>query len=182
MSASQIVVIGGGVVGASAAYQLTRDGLPVVLVDANDEGQATAAGAGVIAPGASLRPLPAFYPFAAKAVRAYPELLASLVDDGEAHTGYEVVGKLFVATDDAEHGRLEETLALFNRRREDGMPNLGAMEILTSEAAQQRFPPLARIAAAISIPEAARVDGALLRDALIAAARKRGARIRQGRA
>ncbi|MDP9469628.1 MAG: FAD-dependent oxidoreductase, partial [Chloroflexota bacterium] len=68
----RVVVIGGGVVGASAAYHAARAGATVTLVDREDSGQATAAGAGIIAPGTSLRPLPAFFPFASAAVAAYP--------------------------------------------------------------------------------------------------------------
>ena len=182
MPSSEVVVIGGGVVGASAAYHLARAHLPTLLIDARDDGQATAAGAGIIAPGTSLRPLPAFYPFAAQSVRYYPELLASLADDGETHTGYETVGELFLAKDESELDRLEETLTLFRRRHDDGMPNLGAMEVLSPEEARARFPPLADIAAAVLIPDAARVDGGLLRGALTSAARKRGAQLQRGRA
>lgn len=182
MSAREVVVIGGGVVGASAAYALASAGVPTLLVDAGEPGQATAAGAGIIAPGTSLRPLPAFYPFAARAVRAYPPLLTALAADGETNTGYETVGKLFVAMNVGERPRLHEALALFQQRRDDGMPNLGAMELVSSERARELFPPLAHVAEAIYIPEAARVEGARLRDALTAAARKRGATIRRGRA
>ncbi|MDP8910182.1 MAG: FAD-dependent oxidoreductase [Chloroflexota bacterium] len=182
MSVREVVVIGGGVVGASAAHALASAGVRTLLVDASDPGQATAAGAGIIAPGTSLRPLPAFYPFAARAVRAYPPLLESLAADGETNTGYEIVGKLFVAMTEGERPRLHEALALFRQRRDEGMPNLGAMELVSSERARELFPPLAHVAEAILIPDAARVEGALLREALTAAARKRGATIRRGRA
>jgi D-amino-acid dehydrogenase len=182
MVSREIVVIGGGVVGASAAYALASAGLPTLLVDAAHEGQATAAGAGIIAPGTSMRPLPAFYPFAARAVRAYPELLASLAADGETNTGYETVGMLFVAMAEGDLPRLGEAFALLRQRRQEGMPNLGAIERVSAEAAMTMFPPLARIAEAIFVPDAARVEGGLLRDSLTAAARKRGATVRRGRA
>ena len=64
-----VLIIGGGVVGAGAALHLADEGVDVTLVDRHDQGHATAAGAGIIAPGTSLRPLPPFYPLAADAVR-----------------------------------------------------------------------------------------------------------------
>jgi D-amino-acid dehydrogenase len=169
-------------VGGSTAYALASAGVRTLLVDATHPGQATAAGAGIIAPGTSLRPLPEFYPFAARAVRAYPDLVARLAADGETDTGYETVGKLFVAMDEREVPRLHEALALFTQRREDGMPNLGAMELVSADAARSMCPPLAPIAEAIYVPEAARVEGSRLREGLTAAARKRGAMIRHGSA
>ena len=59
--AEDVIVIGGGVVGASAAYALARRGARVTLVDRGDAGQATAAGAGILSAGTSIRPLPAFF-------------------------------------------------------------------------------------------------------------------------
>ena len=59
--ADDIIVIGGGIVGASAAYALARHGARVTLVDRGDNGQATAAGAGIVSPGTRPRPLPAFF-------------------------------------------------------------------------------------------------------------------------
>ncbi|MFN8371494.1 MAG: FAD-dependent oxidoreductase [Anaerolineae bacterium] len=44
------IIIGGGVVGTSAAYHLTRAGAKVLLLDSRDLGRATDAGAGITAP------------------------------------------------------------------------------------------------------------------------------------
>ena len=51
-----VIVIGGGIVGASAAYRMARSGARVTVVDRADPGQATAAGAGIISPGTSYHP------------------------------------------------------------------------------------------------------------------------------
>lgn len=74
------VVIGGGIVGASAAYHLARDGHRTVLIDRRDHGRATTAGAGIIAPGTSRRDIPPFYEMAVPAVTYYPELIRALDD------------------------------------------------------------------------------------------------------
>lgn len=176
----RIVVIGGGVVGASAAYHLARSGVAVTLVDRGNAGQATAAGAGIIAPGTSMRPLPAFYPFAAKAVAYYPELIAALADDGAPSTDYEVAGELFLAFGDDELARLDGVQAVMEERRAQGMPNLGAIARISPEEARRRFPALGDVSGAIEVPGAARVDGGRLRDALIAAARTHGAELLAG--
>jgi len=179
---AEIVVIGGGVVGAAAAYRLARDGVRATLIDRADSGQATAAGAGIICPGTSLRPLPAFFPFAAAAVGHYPALLDALAADGAPPTGYETVGELLVATDDAAFEDLPELLALFQARQAAGMPNLGQVSAIDGAEARERFPALGDAFGALWVPGAARVDGRLLRDALRHAALGRGAVMLQGEA
>lgn len=176
----RIVVVGGGVVGASAAYHLAKAGVAVTLVDRHDAGQATAAGAGIIAPGTSLRPWPAFYPLAAEAVRFYPELIAALADDAAPSTCYEVVGELFLAFGDDELARLDDVRRIMEERRAGGMPNLGQIASISPEEARRRFPALGDVAGAIDVPGAARVDGGRLRDALLDGARKHGADVRAG--
>ena len=50
-----VIVAGGGVVGATAAYLCAREGLRTLLLDRADTGRATDAGAGIIAPRTSTR-------------------------------------------------------------------------------------------------------------------------------
>jgi D-amino-acid dehydrogenase len=127
-----VAVLGSGIVGASAAYHLSRTpGVRVVLVDGGHPGQATAAGAGIVAPGVSIRPPAAWYPFAAAAVRAYPPLLDALRSDGEPDAGYETCGGLFVATSDDEAARLDDVHRLIEERAREGMPNIGTVARLT---------------------------------------------------
>lgn len=183
IATERVVVIGGGVVGASAAYHLAKDGVAVTLVDRHDAGQATAAGAGIIAPGTSLRPLPAFYPFAARAVAYYPDLIAALAEAGAPSAGYEVVGELFLAFGDDELARLDDVQKVMEQRRAEGMPNLGDIRRVSPEEARRRFPALGEdVSGAIDVPGAARVDGGKLRDALLDGAKKHGAEILAGNA
>lgn len=176
----RVVIVGGGVVGASAAYHLARDGVETILIDRHDLGHATAAGAGIISPGTSQRPLPQFYPFAAEAVRYYPELIAALAGIGETGSRYEVVGKLILAFTDDEADAIPAQLNLFDERRANGMPGLGNISVIERLQAQSLFPGLGDVQAAIHVPEAARVDGDHLRNALIAGARHHGATVRSG--
>lgn len=174
------VVIGGGVVGASAAFHLARAGVDTLLVDRRDAGHATGAGAGIISPGTSTRPLPAFFPFAKDAVAHYPDLVATLAEIGQATTRYEVVGELILAKTEEEFANLPALKALYAERRAGGMPNLGDVTDVDGVTAKEMFPALGDIHGALYVPEAARVDGDSLRNALVAGAKRHGAKIRYG--
>ncbi len=174
---TSVIVLGGGIVGSSATYHLARAGAQVTLIDQAQPGQATAAGAGIIAPGTSFRLPPELFPLAFHAVAAYEELLAHLAEDGEQQTGYETVGLLHVATTEEEAGRLPILLQLFEERRAAGVKNLGRVRMVDSQEARALFPALGVVHGAIYVPEAARLDGRLMRDALRGAAQFRGARI-----
>ncbi|MFL5761955.1 MAG: NAD(P)/FAD-dependent oxidoreductase [Thermomicrobiales bacterium] len=182
MIASDVFVIGGGLLGWSAAYELARTGLSAMVVDRADEGQATAAGAGIIAPGTSLNSPEPFFPLAQAAVAHYSTLLAQLAEDGETTTGYDTVGALFIAANADEAAQLPSALAAMRQRRAGGMANLGDLQMIDIAQAKQLFPPLADLPGAIHVPEAARVNGRLLRDALRRAAERRGARFMPGNA
>ncbi len=178
----EVAVIGGGLVGASAAYRLACDDARVTLIDRLDDGQATAAGAGILSPGTSFRSAGELLPLVAQAVAYYPELLARLADDGEHRTGYEIVGALHIATTEEEAGRLPEVLQQAQDRRAAGFGNIGDVASVDPATARARFPALGDLRAAIHLSGAARVDGRRLRDALRRAAVKRGATVLDGTA
>lgn len=171
------VVIGGGIVGASAAYHLAREGHRTVLVDRRDHGRATTAGAGIIAPGTSRRDIPPFYEMAVPAVHYYPGLIEALAAVSAGDTAYAVPGKLFLAENDEQAAQLDELKMLFEQRRDAAMPNLGAMEFVDGRQARELFPAVREVPRALWIPEAARVDGAHLRDAMTHAAEHHGAEV-----
>ncbi len=169
-----VIVIGGGIVGGAAAYRLARAGESVTLVDRGDQGQATAAGAGIISPATSVRERPAYFTLADRAVAYYPELLAALGEDGETETGYDVVGALFVATSEEEAALLPEISRLVHGR--SGWSHVGEISDLSGSEAQALFPAL-RAFGAVHTTGAARMDGRLLRDAMRRAAIRRGAKV-----
>jgi D-amino-acid dehydrogenase len=178
----EIIVIGGGIVGGAAAYELAAAGVGVTLIDRADDGQATAAGAGILSPGTGTLGAGPLRPLAAAALAFYPGLLARLAGDGESDTGHAICGGLFVATSEEEADRLPAHLAAIEERRASGMANIGAVTLLDGAAARALFPPLADIPGAIHLGAIGRVNGRLLRDALHRAATKRGATIVHGSA
>ncbi len=161
---ADLVVVGGGISGASAAYRLARDGVGVVLVDARHEGQATAAGAGIISTGA-LRDLPLHWArLFQDSTRYYGDLISRLAEDGEGDVGYAIVGDLIIAPGPEEAERLAEVAARLTEENDrwPGAP-VGEIDLLTPAEARRLFPPLAEGLGAVHTSKVGRVDGRLLR-------------------
>lgn len=171
----KVIVIGGGVVGASAAYYLAKNETEVILIDEEHQGNATSAGAGIVSPWGSDRS-GNWYEVAKRGARFYPSLIADLEADGETNVGYKKVGSLYVSADEDELAVIEEKLLA---RKEDA-PEMGDIVRLTAEEARELFPPLHEELAAVFVSGAARVDGRFLRDAMKRAAEKHGARVVSG--
>ncbi|MGI8483356.1 MAG: NAD(P)/FAD-dependent oxidoreductase [Thermomicrobiales bacterium] len=175
---NSVIVVNGGIVGASAAYHLAHDGFATTLIDRADPGAATFAGAGIVAPGTAGTFPPATIEFTKHAVRYFPPILAALNEVGTTDPGYRTTGKLMISTNDEEDSRLEGIMSVLVQRRDAGMPNLGTLTWTTPEEAREMFPPLTSIRRAIHISDAARVDGDTLRRSLIQAAVHHGAEVR----
>lgn len=169
-----IIVVGAGILGASTAYHLVRQGATVTVFDRFDTGRATAAGAGIISPWASMVDDPDFYAVAAAGARYYPQLVAYLHEDGEDDLAYRRVGSLVVPEDPALLDGVEQKLAA----RRPGAPEMGVVRRLTPAEATALFPPLAPGRAALHIEGTARVDGRRISAAMLRAAQKRGAVLR----
>jgi D-amino-acid dehydrogenase len=174
----RLIVAGGGIVGAACAYTASSLGAHVTLIDAGRDGQATAAGAGIICPWSEAAPDPARYALACAAAREYPGLVAELADRGEPDVSYRPVGALLLTGSPELAGaalrRLEE--------RRAAAPEMGAVRVLTGDEARELFPPLGPVPAAVHIAGAARVDGRRIAAALTHAAVRLGAMVRPGEA
>ncbi|QUL57870.1 FAD-binding oxidoreductase [Paenibacillus tritici] len=167
----KVIVIGAGILGASTAYQLTKMGAEVLIMDRKDPGQATDAAAGIICPWLSQRRNQAWYRLAKAGARFYPGLIDELNQAGITHTGYARVGALSIHTDEGKLDKIEERARL----RLPDAPEIGVITRLTAAETQERFPLLAGNYAAVHISGAARVDGRALRDALLQSAQQQGA-------
>lgn len=173
----RVAVIGGGIVGAAAGYELVRAGAEVLLVDSSAEGRATSAGAGIICPWSSRVDDPDWYRFAVAGAEHYPGLVDALAADGETDFGYRRVGSLRLVSDD----EAEEAFARVTERAAHS-PLAGKVELVDADRARALFPPLRHDGPAIHIPGAARLDGRSLRDAMLRAAARRGAEVVEGSA
>lgn len=174
-------VVGGGLLGTATAYHLALAGARTLLVDRDDVGRATDAGAGILSPETNSRDPEAWFRFAAEAVDDYPALVERLGEEQGGDTGYARCGKLVVAvTEDEIEPFAQARRVIFERQRRRGRPAPADLHEVSAAEARELFPPLGRVHGAIYSREAARVDGRLLNRALLGAAERRGLLVRQG--
>jgi glycine/D-amino acid oxidase-like deaminating enzyme len=174
-----VVVVGAGIVGATAAWQLARRGVHVDLVDSGETGPATAAGAGIVQPWrpAAAGPWAAYSDLAAA---RWPQLAAELAAESGQDPSYAAVGGLTVSRDVAG---LQATAAALEQARADrGWTGLGEVELLAPGRATELFPVLDPGFAAVRTGGVGRVDGRAFRDAALVAAQRAGAVHHPGRA
>ncbi|GAM15522.1 NAD(P)/FAD-dependent oxidoreductase [Mesobacillus selenatarsenatis] len=170
------VVIGAGILGASTAYHLAKEGKSVTIIDRGEPGQATDAAAGIICPWITQRRNKAWYFLAKNGAAFYPSLIKQLEDDGEMETGYQRVGALSLHHDREKLIKMEERATV---RREDA-PEIGEIRQLDPHETNELFPPLSEEYSSVHVSGGARVNGRLLRLALLNAAQKHGASLVEG--
>ncbi len=172
------IVVGGGIVGASAAYHLVRGGARTLLLDRGDAGQASAAGAGIVTPETAAEP-DVWYRFARAAVEYYPPLVEMLAADGAGDTGYARSGLLVMAVSEDEDAAFHQASErIFARQAEYSYPEPDDIRQVDAAEARQLFPALEDIRGAIYSRVAGRMDGRLMTSALLEAAKGRGLEIR----
>jgi glycine/D-amino acid oxidase-like deaminating enzyme len=176
-SGPRVVVVGSGVAGAATAFALARGGAAVTVLEAQEAGTATAAGAGIVQPWASSAEGP-FYELYAAGAAFCPRAVELLRDSGVGDVGYEVCGSLVV---DADPGALDAVEARV-RERTAGAAVAGTVSRLSPAEATALFPPLAPGLAAVHVSGGARVDGRRLRSGLLEAAQRHGAEVRKAAA
>ncbi|WP_404451483.1 FAD-binding oxidoreductase [Virgibacillus necropolis] len=172
----KVVIIGGGILGASTAYHLAKSSAEVIMIDRKDSGKATEAAAGIICPWLSQRRNQKWYQLAKGGAGIYPELIESLKKDSENDTGYDRVGALSIHTSTEKLEAMEKRAL---KRRIDA-PEIGDITLLDHGQAKELFPLLNDDYQAVHVSGAARVDGRKLCKALINGAKKHGATILQG--
>ena len=178
MTAYDAIVVGGGVVGASTAWHLVRQGARTLLVDRGHEGRATDAGAGILS--TALDDPDPYLRFAAHAARYYPVLVRQLEAEGGGDAGYGECGSLTLAVGPDELRAFERVRAgIFGHRAPVGAGRVGDYADLSPEQARKLFPPLAQVLGAIHCARGARVDGRLLSGAFRRAALARGLDLRE---
>ncbi|SFA88598.1 D-amino-acid dehydrogenase [Amycolatopsis marina] len=172
----RVIVIGSGIAGASAAYHLARAGVEVVIVDAVHPGRATDAGAGIVSPWTSRGLDGALYDLAERAAVHYRDLVGQLEEDSGQGCSFEIAGGMVVSADADELAEAQQRIAARARLS----PYAGTVRRLDPGEARELFPPLAPGLGAVHITGAGRVDGRVLRRALLGAAAGHGAVFHEG--
>lgn len=172
MARADVLIVGGGIIGAACAYILTKRGLTVTMAEAGPRrGAATRAAGGMLAPLAEAGEGDPLLSLAVRARDYYSELAPALREESGIDIGLETDGILQVAFTDEEVGRAKSAVAW---QRQSGF----AAHWLSAEELRERAPGInPEVQGAVLTPE----DGALaperLHEALLAAAERRGASI-----
>ena len=115
-----VVIIGGGIIGCSAALRLAQAGAKVTLIERGEIGQeASAAAAGMLAPqGEKIEP-DDFAELCLRSRDLYPQFAAEVEELSGERIAYKQDGTVLVGISGAECEELEETYQLQTRR---GLP------------------------------------------------------------
>ena len=161
----KVAIVGAGIVGATAAYYLSKEADVEVTVFDHGYGQATKAAAGIISPWFSKRRNKAWYKMARLGADFYVDLLADIEKTGQKIDFYQRSGVFLLKKDDS---KLEELYDLALQRRDES-PLIGELAILDQAAASSLFPGLEGFERLLYASGGARVDGQLLVSRLLEA-------------
>ncbi len=175
---TDIVVIGGGLIGLSIAWDLARAGARVVVCEARRCGRAASwASAGIVHSGSATRSDP-LARLRRMSAAMYPDWTAALTAATGVETGYERCGLLDLILDENQRAAAERELkAAAGQRLDDGRPSRLRLD---REDLERRVRGIERrIRAALHIRDAAQVRSPRLLQALVAACRTLGVIIRE---
>ena len=86
---ADVLIVGGGVIGLTTAYELAGRGATVTLIERGEPGQESSwAGAGIIAPGNPARAVAPFDRLRAESAARFPALAAELLEATGIDVGY----------------------------------------------------------------------------------------------
>ena len=154
----KVAIVGAGIVGATAAYYLSKETDIEVTIFDHGHGQATKAAAGIISPWFSKRRNKVWYKMARLGADFYVDLLADIEKSGQKVDFYQRSGVFLLKKDES---KLEELYQLALQRRDES-PLIGKLAILDQESASKLFPGLKGFERLLYASGGARVDGQLL--------------------
>ncbi len=169
------VVAGGGIIGASIAFELASEGMRVAVFDAQNPGrEASWASAGMISPAPESSAMASLLPISLASVQLYPEFIQRVEELSGQPVGYRKDGALDLLLNGTAQSEIDEILAL---HREAGL----RAEMLSGPEAREIEPALTGdLRAAIYRPDEASLDNRLLTQATLEAAHRKGAEIFPG--
>lgn len=178
MSKKKVAVIGAGVVGASAAYILSKEADIELTIYDEGTGQGTSAAAGIISPWLSKRRNKKWYNMVKAGAAFYPDFLSEVMNGAPIPSNvYKRVGTLLFKQKDKQ---LEELLEIGLKRREDA-PEIGDLTILPPSKIKEIIPIYSKNKSALYASGGARVDGEKLVELLLNKAVSNGAVLKRER-
>ncbi|MFZ0212262.1 MAG: FAD-dependent oxidoreductase, partial [Candidatus Acidiferrales bacterium] len=166
------IVVGGGIIGASLAFELARKSQSVLLLDRQEPGrEASWAAAGTISPAPDPES-PAIVPLGRESYRLYPEFIAAIEQASGKSAGFHPNGAMELFFD--PHGEAERDARLHEISTYDI-----AVEAISLDEARRREPALGpAVRAALWITDEADLDPRVLTSVTLAAAASAGVEIR----
>ena len=170
-----VIVVGGGIIGGSIAWELAGHGLQVTLIERDRPGAgASSAAAGILIPEADPARPPEIIDLYQRSLRLYGDFMARLLADTGLPVEYRVTGRLLLALDAAEASGLEQD------RQVQHAAGIRA-EVWDAAAVRAAEPALTAATGALFFPDHALVDNARLTANVAMAAARRGVTILTGR-
>jgi glycine oxidase len=167
-----VVVVGGGLIGTSIAFELAAQKLRVALLDRQQPGrEASWAAAGMLSPGPDAPEALPLVPMARESLLLYPDFVSSIEEASGKQVAFARQGAFQIFNDPDGAAKRDRLLAHYS---ELGL----AAEFISTESARAVEPSLNPDANAIAwLSNEATVDPRLLIDAALAAAKNRGVEI-----
>ncbi len=175
MARPDILIVGGGVIGAACARALAMAGQSVLLVDAGTKpGAATPASAGMLAPLADTHGHDPLLSLRIRARDLYRDLVPALEDETGIDVGLWTDGIVQVAFNNADADRLKSDVAW---QRQQGFP----VDWLEADELRERCPGISPDALGAHLsPEDGALEPPALMDALTRSATAHGATLQRG--
>lgn len=168
------IIVGGGVIGCSIAYQLSKRGHCVLVLESEKMGgEASSAAAGMLGAQAEFTEDGALFQFARQSRRLFEELSEELLEETDIDINYVHKGMLKLAFDEQQNQRMDE-IAAFQKRM--GRPAY----ILSGKEAGNIEKCVARnVAKGLYLPEDGQVSAPNLNRAFLKAAQNKGTVIQE---
>ena len=174
----EIIIIGGGIVGTTAAFYLSKESKhPITLIDMG-LGTASRAAAGIICPWLSQRRNQDWYRLTAQGAAFYLQLMDDLTEAGKQKLPYQKKGSLIFK----KKKDLLEKLYQLGLERRESEEMIGELSIHDAQELRHLIPNLATDHGAVLTKGGGRLDGAALLDLLQGCFLQNGGTILHGRA
>ena len=174
----QVFIIGGGIVGSTAAFYLSQEEqIDLTLIDSG-VGTATRAAAGIICPWMAQKKNKDWYKLTSDGAVFYRQLVADLKKSGAAEIPFKQTGTIGLKS---KPELLDKIQKIAEDRRVD-TPTIGKITPLIGAEISQYLPPLKPDFFGIHLEGGGRIDGSRLIDILQEQVLKNGGALLQGQA
>ena len=172
---SDVLVIGGGIIGCSIAWRLAQAGMKVTVLDRSEPGgEASTAAGGMLAPLGEMVEPRTFSELCVASRNLYPRFAAEIEESSGHHSGYRSDGSLMVALDE----KLEEELAEIHRAQTTQGYTLHPLTAAEIRGCASDLSP--QIRSGLFIPDDHWIDNERLMHALLIACQRAGVRVEAG--